>query len=438
MKKPSQIIFTVLMFAVGLLVFGSTQILAATTRTVDNGTIDCPAATFTSIQAAVTASAPGDTVQVCAGIYPEQVVIRIPLTVIGISANNHSRPEVRPPAGGLVVNTTRPFGAPEAAMVLVDTPVPSGDVNIFNITVNGLGNVPIDTAGIYYRNAGGTILNNAVKNVRNANPGTTISGGILVGNSDGTTSTQTSVLNNVVVDYEKFGILAQRDGTFVTVGGNYIFGLGFDSAPNFPTNPGIAQNGIEIGFGANGNINNNRVSNNIYRGCTPTTQCAGSIVIYDVAPSTTPLLVELNNISKSNVGIISQGASGGFRTTNGATYRLNFIHKTELGDGMDIEGNNNTILENKILNTDGTAIQLLSGSTGNSITNNVINDAAIGIARVDSGNTQSNNTFINVDQNVSPAPPAPFRPQNARSRSTVIDKKPITNSASSFRISPTQ
>ena len=44
---------------------------------VDNTPLsgDCPQATFTTIQAAVDASGPNDTVKVCPGIYPEQVRI---------------------------------------------------------------------------------------------------------------------------------------------------------------------------------------------------------------------------------------------------------------------------------------------------------------------------------------------------------------------------
>ena len=43
----------------------------AATHTVDDDKADCPAATFTSIQAAVDAAATGDTITVCAGDYAE-------------------------------------------------------------------------------------------------------------------------------------------------------------------------------------------------------------------------------------------------------------------------------------------------------------------------------------------------------------------------------
>ena len=43
----------------------------AATHTVDDDKADCPAAAFTSIQAAVDAAAPGDTIAICKGDYVE-------------------------------------------------------------------------------------------------------------------------------------------------------------------------------------------------------------------------------------------------------------------------------------------------------------------------------------------------------------------------------
>jgi pectin methylesterase-like acyl-CoA thioesterase len=48
----------------------------AATLTVDDDHAQCPSATFTSIQAAVTAANPNDKINVCPGTYHEQVVIK--------------------------------------------------------------------------------------------------------------------------------------------------------------------------------------------------------------------------------------------------------------------------------------------------------------------------------------------------------------------------
>lgn len=55
---------------------------APSTLVVDKDKVQCPNATFTSIQAAVSAAAPGDTVLVCPDLYTEDVTVDKALTVI--------------------------------------------------------------------------------------------------------------------------------------------------------------------------------------------------------------------------------------------------------------------------------------------------------------------------------------------------------------------
>ena len=64
---------------------------SATTWRVDDDRANCPRASFRTIQAAVDAAAPGDTIRVCRGTYREQVIVR----------KNNLRLEARP--GAVVV-----------------------------------------------------------------------------------------------------------------------------------------------------------------------------------------------------------------------------------------------------------------------------------------------------------------------------------------------
>jgi pectin methylesterase-like acyl-CoA thioesterase len=68
----------------------------AATLTVDDDHVQCPSAAFVTIQAAVIAASPGDRINVCPGIYHEQVVVEKPLTISGVDiAGQNWRPLCR-------------------------------------------------------------------------------------------------------------------------------------------------------------------------------------------------------------------------------------------------------------------------------------------------------------------------------------------------------
>jgi hypothetical protein len=67
---------------------------AATTWVVDDDGLDCPSATFNAIQPAITAAAPGDTIVVCRGLYPGNLVLNKDLTLDGAQANIDARGRV--------------------------------------------------------------------------------------------------------------------------------------------------------------------------------------------------------------------------------------------------------------------------------------------------------------------------------------------------------
>jgi len=109
---------------------------------------------FPTIQAAVIAATPGSTVAVCPGIYPEQVTITKPLTLLGRAFGNANRATiVASPNLSLDANTLISGGLPVYAQVLVRDVDPPEPVNLIGITVDGSGTVTsngscFDPAGI--------------------------------------------------------------------------------------------------------------------------------------------------------------------------------------------------------------------------------------------------------------------------------------------------
>lgn len=91
----------------------------AATHWVDDDRRQCPDAAHTAIQAALDAAAAGDTVQVCAGLYPETVRVLKTVLLHGPRRGSDGRKRRLGGANEAVVRSTRPF-AIEAPSVAID------------------------------------------------------------------------------------------------------------------------------------------------------------------------------------------------------------------------------------------------------------------------------------------------------------------------------
>src|SRR5687767_1806636 len=80
---------------------------------VDNDRAQCPTAAFTKIQDAVNAASAGTRIEICAGVYNEQVVINKNLELSGQNA------AIIMPSGMVANTTSLASGSPIAAAVLV-------------------------------------------------------------------------------------------------------------------------------------------------------------------------------------------------------------------------------------------------------------------------------------------------------------------------------
>ncbi len=128
-----------------------------------------------------------------------------------------------------------------------------------------------------------------------------------------------TVSGSTVSDYQKSGIIALGPGASVSISNNIVTGIG-------PTGE-IAQNGIEIDYGASGQVTRNVVTGNSYTGTgyaasgilvfggCGTSLTTGVQVVKNVVGSTTPadgndIGVALDNLDSTCTMAPSTGASG--------------------------------------------------------------------------------------------------------------------------------
>jgi Periplasmic copper-binding protein (NosD) len=363
-------------------------------QTVSVGTCQPNKTSFPKIQQALNATPPGATIDVCPGLYPEQILVYQAVTLKGIASGNQGAAIISVPNGGLVQNATSlATGAAIAAQILVQS---ATGVTITNITVdganNGINGCGLDPIGIYYQNSSGTISHDSILNeVLGADlTGCQAALGIFVQSGNAGSSTVT-ITNNHVANFQKNGITGNEVGTSVTITANDVIGQG-------PTN-GAAENSIQIGFGAAGTVTGNTVGSDVWAPDVfgDTGDAAAGLLVY-ASPNVT---IKSNNVSNTQFGIaiVSDPTLG---VADGAILTSNTVSLTHLYDGIDLCSNNNKATGNTISGSDESGIHLddtcPGAGTGNTVTSNKINSACAGILSGPgaTGNTTTPNTFYNV------------------------------------------
>src|SRR5271170_5549652 len=350
------------LFLAGFLLLSGQSASAAQLVVGPNKTA-CPAAAFSQIQAAINAANPGDHIRVCAGTYPEQLSITKPLE---IDAENGA---ILQP-GPIVQNTTSLFDAsPIAAAILISD---TADVSISGFIVDGsnsgISQCAPDLIGVMFRNASGVIANSAIRkfSLSAALAGCQSGTGIFVQSGAGQTSSVT-IENCTIHDFQKNGITGNEIGTTVFIQRNVVTGVG-------PT-PAIAQNGIQIGFGAKGAIRHNIVTNNLYSLCTEVATCQAAATDILVTQSD-GIEVSGNKAGLSQVPIFVDG--------NHARVCDNETFAASVFDGIRVQGNSAEITGNRLFNGAESAIFLMGNN--NFVQQNEIGDSSIGILEA-SGST---------------------------------------------------
>jgi parallel beta-helix repeat protein len=317
------------------------QASAATTRYVDDDAAQCPAATFTTIQSAVTASGPGDVIQVCAGVYKELVKV---------------------PAGknGLKLQSQETLGAKIQVPATVTTDATTIDIQSKNVLVDDFyisGPAPVSGGcvasdfeeGVHVQQGGSAVIqNNRITAVRAGNP-------LLFGCQFGRairvdTGSAAAINNNTIDNYQKNGIDIRDAGSSASVQNNTVTGEGPQSL--------TAQNGIVVLSGAKGIVWSNNISENTYT--TPGTDATG-ILLQGAGAGTS---VKGNFLRSNGVGLYLSGQTGAVVENASARYNL--------ADGIRLEGSSGNTIKNSVALSNGglDCSDDSTGGTGTAGTNN--------------------------------------------------------------------
>jgi hypothetical protein len=320
---------------------------------------------FTSISDAVSSVPPGSNIQVCPGVYSEQVTISQPLTLQGISDGGQDQIVITLPGSGST-NVISMFGQPVVAQVLVQSP---GPVNISNITVDGTGGdqacLTTGTwlAGIFY--ASGS--SGEVEQVRASGQIDENCGVGIWAENAGSSNRSVNIHNNSVHDVDMTGIFVGSGATptlTATIRNNYV------SAP-------AGSQGVMV-QSANGSVSQNIVSDTV----------AG---IFDFASGTR---VSNNTVTNTTFGILM--LLGGNAESNDIA---NSFYGIYIGFAGSVVQSNDITLASAV----GIEFNCLSST----VSHNRINDAFFGMDQVPTGfrgsNTFSNTGFISTD-GCAPAP----------------------------------
>ncbi len=355
----------------------------ALAATVVVGTCMPSKITYNSLAEAVQGAPAGTTIQVCPGIYAEQIIINKSLTLKGLTSGNGANPVIMPPASGLVNNafssTANSFwalGTPFAAQIVIQG---GADVTLAGIALDATGfNIatcsPI-VVGVLVQDASATLNQVAVKN--QFNPCSASGSGIGVLNQNDSSIATTMTVKNTTFANAGQAFESDGAGNTSTLTNN-----------SFAGNPANNSNAISI-LSGNSTIQGNTISNFNY----PPAGTNFNVGAFGIYLSCVPGSSVVNNhIATTQLGIYALNGC----TTTAVSITGNDISDTQF---MAIyAGGTNGLIQGNDIRSSQTAIRLPGGSAGNTIQNNTINDtcAAFGSNPAAGANTIGTNTVTNA------------------------------------------
>jgi hypothetical protein len=271
-----------------------------TTMPVSAATINVPG-DYPTIQAAVDAASPGDTIYVAAGTYDEQVVINKRLTLQGAGTTTIVKPSS---AGNLttVLDGLFWYGGTKNITSIIIANVPDGSsVTIKNLKVDEslVTTKPAGAdylAGIFYRETGGLVDTVTVAGTGSWSSSDRAYGIYL---SARTNTVSVEIKGSRITNFDKNGVEVMGGKLTADINHNTITGRGSISDE--------VQNGVNVGRDAVATVNYNTIGNLIYQ---PETSWAAGIMFYHyVSPTGKNATANNNTITNCQIGIMFNNAN---------------------------------------------------------------------------------------------------------------------------------
>jgi parallel beta-helix repeat protein len=343
---------------------------------------------------ALTQAPSGAVVALGTGTFTVPIAVSQTVTITG-KARTGSTATVLNPTSTVADTDGVDGGTPPPIGALVDV-TGGATVDLKNLDIEGSSASPtftgcgVDFVGVYYHDASGTVSNVTINGVELSAAlfGCQDGLGAYVATDQPVSTTSTVTFSNVSVNnYDKNGITCNFGGSTCTVTNSTVKGIGPTAA--------IAQNGIQLGFGAAGSITGSRATANSYTGGGANNQATG-ILVYDTGATT----VTGNKLSGNDINLFAGADSGGVNgnwmisgnTVNGATDNAGNGEGNGYGDGIQIQGvtsaNPTTVANNVVTGSYEYGIGLY-GAAGVTVSTNTTNRNDDGIY-VDSASSQNN------------------------------------------------
>jgi Periplasmic copper-binding protein (NosD) len=243
--------------------------------------------------------------------------------------------------------------------------------------------------GILFDGASGSIVGNHVLDIGQGASGCQEGNAIDVRNPpyDGThpATTHVTIWGNRVAGYQKTGVLVNGD-VEADVAANRVIGQG---PIDF-----IAQNGIQIGYGAFGQVRLNRVEQNLFS--PGTFGSSGILLLFAGAP----VEVTANVVDDCDLGIAIDSSSGARvranQVRNSTDDGIGVYGATGAADGNTISGNwldgnhlgidlygagatHNVVSHNRVFESVGLGIQVALGAENSIVHNEVLRSGSYGV-----------------------------------------------------------